>query len=467
MKRIISQRKEEFKRYFYQVELGEKKVSDVVRIMGISSEGYYKKIRELKSAIDGILARGKTGRKPKGYIKDIDKANKEISSLKEELRDRDIIISTLRKAVVLKDTLLWMLTFLLSLISEKLKLDVGLKYRRFGKEAKVKILEFMRVFLELGGTKKEFSEFIGKSLRSILNWEKKEKEGDLEDKSSRPLSSPSLLPLWIVRVIKKIKERFPHWSARQISFYMGRLKWAHLHVSASTVAKVLRGEYDGVVPSEYHRRRNKRPPKDRKKLHTFLVPNMTWCADFFHVVVDEVKYYGFIIIDEASRYVLGIKIMKETSTRAVLRFIRGLILSYGAPLIFKTDNGPEFREEFSRGIGRMGLYHLPSPRWYAPFNGKIGRAIGKIRVYLRATGEIVEDKIEGFLREWRWEVNYLSYNEALGGLTPEDIYLKGERYELPSSTEVISVKMVDGEVVLRFTDRNGKKAKATMEKVIA
>lgn len=140
--------------------------------------------------------------------------------------------------------------------------------------------------------------------------------------------------------------------------------------------------------------------------------------------------------------------------------IKTVSRQYGCPTLVKTDNAPEFRQEFRRLVNALGLFHLNSPYYYAPFNGKVERVLRDLRRYLKfQPGPATLEQLAAQVEAWVYEHNYLRCHEGLGWLTPADVFLEKKTPALPDYIEKIHVRQEEKRLVLKFKNRRNRPAR--------
>ena len=73
-------------------------------------------------------------------------------------------------------------------------------------------------------------------------------------------------------------------------------------------------------------------------------PGHVWSADFVDVVVRKRKLRLFFVIDDFTRLIVGTLVDFSIPAYRVQSVLEHAIAHYSRPRVFRTDNGPEFRE---------------------------------------------------------------------------------------------------------------------------
>ena len=88
--------------------------------------------------------------------------------------------------------------------------------------------------------------------------------------------------------------------------------------------------------------------------------NEVWCGDssvgpYIKVDGKKVRTYVIALIDDASRFIVGIDIFFNDNTINLMSVIRSAVIKYGKPKIFNFDNGSNYRsKQMSMMAARMG-----------------------------------------------------------------------------------------------------------------
>lgn len=122
-------------------------------------------------------------------------------------------------------------------------------------------------------------------------------------------------------------------------------------MSPATVHQVLKQEHPDAPWDK----------KRRQKLHTFGQAGLAFCLDHAELAVGQAKAQVCILLDETSRFILGFSLEFSKSTAKAKEPLRAAMEQYGRPLLVKTDNAPEFREEFRLAMGAPWACSISTP----------------------------------------------------------------------------------------------------------
>ena len=144
------------------------------------------------------------------------------------------------------------------------------------------------------------------------------------------------------------------------------------------------------------------------------------------------------------------------------RDLENLFLKFGKPTLIKADNGPEFRIECSDHLKELSVYLLNSPQYYGQFNGAHERIHRTYKTFIDDFDK--HHNLTRLLEETRsfeGQHNYSMVLDDLGGRTPADVYFNDKNYT-PNNVEVVTPYQKDGELRMKFTDRDNKPARMTL-----
>jgi len=132
------------------------------------------------------------------------------------------------------------------------------------------------------------------------------------------------------------------------------------------------------------------------------------------------------VIDDCSRYCIGITIMKHQTTDNITNFLDGLIAIHGKPREILTDNGSEFGgtskdSQFDKWCKRRGIKHIRSGVHKPTTTGKVSAVQQTI---MRELSYCNND-----IQAWRIRYNHERPHQSLRGLTPATVYFQFKRHK--------------------------------------
>lgn len=347
--------------------------------------------------------------------------------------------------------------------SDILKFFQRFKSKQLPAIEKKHILDQLVKFTKAGGLIKNFAKRIGRSMDTLNRWQKSyEKYGlaGLEPKTTRPKHFGNKLPLWVKDQLLLLFLRFPRWTPYQYHSYIRHNPATHWYVSLPTITKL----------KEIHRLRTEEEKQRQKKRWCFAKGTNAWTVDFTCIIKTEnFKLQLLTISDHRSRFLFPSALFLNTSTETVVDYLEELFLKFGKPMIIKVDNGPEFRIECREKLNNLCVYLLNSPQYYAPFNGAHERIHRQLKTFIDDFNthhnlmKILEE-----VRSFEQEHNYSMPLDYLDGQTPANVYFDNGQF-MPKNVEVITPYEKEGELRMKFQNRDGLPARISMaliEKVL-
>lgn len=162
-------------------------------------------------------------------------------------------------------------------------------------------LEFVTLAVAEGANIRRLCRRFGISAKTGYKWIQRFQEGGegaLQDRSRRPHSSPQRTPQTIQRAVLQVRDRHPVWGARKIRARLEAQGMSDLP-SVSTITAIL--WRNGRVDPE---QADKHKPWRRFEAEA---PNALWQMDFKgHFQVAEVRCHPLTVLDDHSRYLLGV-----------------------------------------------------------------------------------------------------------------------------------------------------------------
>jgi transposase InsO family protein len=160
----------------------------------------------------------------------------------------------------------------------------------------------------------------------------------------------------------------------------------------------------------------------------WLRPGTVWAMDFAEPPnpIDGRFPYLLAVRDLASGRNLLWRPVEADNAEVVIRELKPLFMSHGAPWVMKTDNGPAFiADPLARFLGRWQCLSLFSPPYTPSYNGSIEASIRSLKTRSeRRAAEL------GHPGQWtsavveaaRQEANATARPRRLHGATPDDVW---------------------------------------------
>lgn len=367
---------------------------------------------------------------------------------------RDGLIANLRRQLVISSVELRGLKFFKEQV---LKILPNFKITRLPPLEKKGILDALEKFKRAGGLVKDFAKAIGRSSATLAAWQDAyDKNGlpGLVDKSTRPKNFGNRVPLWIKKHLVALFMQFPRWTPYQYHNYIRHNPATHWYVSLPVIAKL----------KSMHEEKSEAEKERIRKRWCFAPGTKAWTADFTSLLkTDTLKLQLLTVSDQRSRFLLHSALYLNTSSAIVAHDLEELFIKFGKPGILKADNGPEFRVELREHLNDLAVYLFNSPGYYGQFNGAHERIHRKLKAFIDAFAEHQNlTKLVAQIQEFMEQYNYKMPMESLDGKTPADIFLSGDDSFTPSGAEVVTPYEKDGELRMKFTDRDGGQARVSM-----
>lgn len=243
------------------------------------------------------------------------------------------------------------------------------------------------------------------SIRTLMRWQKRfsrEEIWDLKDNSRKPHTIHNRLTDQAKQKIIDMRQK-TGWGAKKIKYLLPKLGLSHV-----TINKVIR---DAQLTRKEHNRGKRAKYIRFQRDHI----NTLW-----HIDDSEFGESGKIIsiIDDCSRYCLGILHLNTISTNIVTHFLEELIQKYGSPTQIITDNGSPYgskskHSRFDRWCRKNGIEHIRTRVKRPQTNGKIERLFGTIKYEIDICQE---------LERLRYRYNHQRPHESINFRFPAEIY---------------------------------------------
>lgn len=261
---------------------------------------------------------------------------------------------------------------------------------------------------------------------TYYRWRSKQRQqgpAGLEDRPSVPQRVWNRLSQEEREYVVRYALEHPSLSPREIATHLvdgeGRF------VSESTVYRLLREA--GLI----------KPPETRgfpasKEYHTKTTGrNQLWQTDAsYFFVVGWGYYYLISVLDDYSRMILAWKIQTSMSSPDIIDVVQLAAEFTGQPTVpvepgprLLTDNGPGFLGQALEDFLKLrAMKHIKASPYHPQTNGKLERyhrtAKAKVNLFIYHSPTALREAMESFVNHY----NYRRYHEALGNVTPADVY---------------------------------------------
>jgi len=246
--------------------------------------------------------------------------------------------------------------------------------KRYGFEFKLRCVKLQ---LEEGLPFSLLSKEVGASADSIRSWVKvyqERGEAGLRDQG-RSSGNRQKLPVPVREKIVEIKKQKPFFGVKRISHLLKRVFF--LSASPETVRRTLKEE-SLIVPT-----RKKHPSNiTRPRFFERATPNQMWQGDIFTFRLGGRYAYLVGMIDDYSRYMVGLELYRSQTADQVIEVYRRAVGEYGVPKEVLTDRGRQYTNwrgttRFERELGKDRVKHIKSQAHHPMTLGKIERFYAK------------------------------------------------------------------------------------------
>ena len=239
--------------------------------------------------------------------------------------------------------------------------------------------------------------------RTLQRWNEKlnKDDWDLCDKSKRPKTIHYKITPEIEEKIILIRNK-TGWGEYKIKDFV--------KLSHASIYKILR-KNRLVNPSQNRKKRIKYIRWQRKH------PNSLWQMDTSDQKIE--GKYCFAVIDDCSRYCIGLFALNRVSTNIIIHLLDTLFKIHGKPREILTDNGNVFglkskHSKFDRALNRRGIKHIRTAIHSPTTSGKIERFFQTLDRELKFCNKDAE--------YFRMRYNHFRPHTSLGNKCPADVY---------------------------------------------
>lgn len=249
------------------------------------------------------------------------------------------------------------------------------------------------------------------SIRNLKRWQQrfdKENNWDFCDKSQRPNK------IWY-KITKEAEKEIINlrkstgWGAKKLFEHL-----KHLDVCEKTIERVLKN-------NNLTRKEGNRGQRAKYVRYQRTHANSLW-----HIDDSEFGKKGKIIavVDDATRYCLGILHVDSVTTIVVTKFLDDLIKKFGVPTQIISDNGSPYGlkskySKFDVWCRRRKIEHIRTRVKRPQTNGKVERLFGTIDKEIKYCNNDLE--------LFRMRYNHFRPHQSLFSKTPADEYYSFER----------------------------------------
>jgi len=242
------------------------------------------------------------------------------------------------------------------------------------------------------------------NIRTLRRWTQKINQTDwnLKDKSKRPKTIHHKVTPEIERKIISLRNKTGFGEHKIVSYFP--------EISHATIYKVLNKNHL-TKPNPNRKKRIKYIRWQRKH------PNSLWQMDTSDQKIE--GKYCFAVIDDCSRYNLGLFALNRVSTNIIIHLLDTLFKIHGKPREILTDNGNVFglkskHSKFDRALKRRGIKHIRTAIHSPTTSGKIERFFQTL------------DKEFAFCNKdaefFRMRYNHFRPHISLGNKSPSEVY---------------------------------------------
>jgi transposase-like protein len=159
------------------------------------------------------------------------------------------------------------------------------------------------------------------------------------------------------------------------------------------------------------------------KFFTATCPNELWQIDIKGpFLLDGERVKALVILDDYSRFILSVKLFKSITTDIVTQELNSCIETYNVPSSILSDNGSQFREQFSEWCTepKREIEVVHAPPFYPQCKGKVERCIRTFNEEYIRLDKVFENP-QTLLEEYREWYNTERYHMGINNC-PANIY---------------------------------------------
>ena len=301
--------------------------------------------------------------------------------------------------------------------------------------------EFCQIALQQGNNFHVLCKRYGISRKTGYKWLKRYRTqgyDGLRDISRKPHRIPDRTDQEIEDIVVHIHHQYPSWGPRKLHALMKQELVKDICPSLSTVTRILK-RY-GLV-------REVETPVDYESVEHFErpFPNDLWQMDLKGPLrfPDGRKVYAVGILDDHSRYLVGLHMIADATDDSVLDCWIDAASHYGLPAATLTDHGAQFRmvdeasSAFRVHLWACGVRHTQGRVAHPQTQGKIERFWRTLNTEVlrcHSYGDLTS--WQSCFDDWRHVYNHVRPHQAIGDIAPARLYIRSLRaYKTPDQRE--------------------------------
>ncbi len=249
------------------------------------------------------------------------------------------------------------------------------------------------------------------------------------DRSHRPHHSPHCTDAAIEAQVVALRLDYPYWGPRKLHRLLRDRVTQDQLPSIATIARILKRK--GLIETP--------PPKPEwpavgRFEHPH--PNDLWQMDLKALIrlPDHRKIYPAGLLDDHSRYLLGLWMLPDFSANGVINCWIKASRQHGFPKRTLTDHGAQFRMEddttsaFRVYSWACGVQHTQGRIAHPQTQGKIERFWRTLKIeVLSRHGYSDRTSWQSRFDEWRYQYNHIRPHQELGDESPISRYEHSDR----------------------------------------
>jgi transposase len=212
--------------------------------------------------------------------------------------------------------------------------------------------------------------------------------------------------------------KYPEWSSRELSCHI--TDYGGFAISEASVYRVLKAR--GLIQAKDTKRFPAGPEYKVKTKH----PNQMWQTDATYLLIKNWGWYFLIsILDDFSRKILAWRLQVTMTAESFSEVVELAYERAGVdprPALLSDRGSALMSKPFSEYLETKGIQHILASPFHPQTNGKIERYHRSckevVNLVLWTTPEELQIEIGRFVEHY----NARRYHEALGNVTPDDVY---------------------------------------------